>query len=41
LWDVFAISTYFTVSLLFWYTGLVPDFATLRDQSSWIQEKNV
>ncbi|HNF49949.1 MAG TPA: polysulfide reductase NrfD [Chitinophagales bacterium] len=33
LWDVFAISTYFTVSLLFWYTGLVPDFATVRDQS--------
>ncbi len=33
LWDVFAISTYFTVSLLFWYTGLVPDFATIRDQS--------
>ena len=33
LWDVFAISTYFTVSLLFWYTGLVPDFATIRDRS--------
>ncbi len=33
LWDVFAISTYFTVSLLFWYTGLVPDFGTMRDQS--------
>ncbi|HRH56791.1 MAG: NrfD/PsrC family molybdoenzyme membrane anchor subunit [Chitinophagales bacterium] len=33
LWDVFAISTYFTVSLLFWYTGLVPDFGTIRDQS--------
>ena len=33
LWDVFAISTYFTVSLLFWYTGLVPDFATLRDRA--------
>ncbi len=32
-WDVFAVSTYFTVSLLFWYTGLVPDFATLRDRS--------
>lgn len=33
LWDVFAISTYFTVSLLFWYTGLVPDFATIRDRA--------
>lgn len=33
LWDVFAISTYFTVSLLFWYSGLVPDFATIRDRS--------
>ena len=32
-WDVFAISTYFTVSLLFWYTGLVPDFATMRDRA--------
>ncbi|MBI2423853.1 MAG: polysulfide reductase NrfD [Candidatus Hydrogenedentes bacterium] len=32
LWDVFAISTYFTVSLLFWYTGLIPDLATLRDR---------
>ncbi len=33
LWDVFAISTYFTVSLLFWYSGLIPDFATLRDRA--------
>lgn len=32
-WDVFAVSTYFTVSLLFWYTGLVPDLATLRDRA--------
>ncbi|MDX2063030.1 MAG: NrfD/PsrC family molybdoenzyme membrane anchor subunit [Bacteroidia bacterium] len=32
LWDVFAISTYFTVSLVFWYTGLIPDFATVRDR---------
>src|SRR5690625_7700116 len=32
LWDVFAVATYFTVSLLFWYVGLVPDFATLRDK---------
>jgi len=33
LWDVFAVSTYFTVSILFWYTGLVPDLATLRDRA--------
>ncbi|MGF1468589.1 MAG: NrfD/PsrC family molybdoenzyme membrane anchor subunit [Sandaracinaceae bacterium] len=33
LWDVFAVSTYFTVSLLFWYVGLIPDFATLRDRA--------
>jgi len=33
LWDVFAISTYFTVSVLFWYTGLLPDFATVRDRA--------
>ncbi|MBO6523668.1 MAG: polysulfide reductase NrfD [Balneolaceae bacterium] len=33
LWDVFAVSTYFTVSLLFWYVGLVPDLATLRDKA--------
>ncbi|MFN7118475.1 MAG: NrfD/PsrC family molybdoenzyme membrane anchor subunit [Saprospiraceae bacterium] len=39
LWDVFAISTYFTVSLLFWYTGLVPDFATLRDRAKGIRRK--
>ncbi len=31
LWDVFAITTYVTISLLFWYVGLIPDFATLRD----------
>ncbi len=34
LWDVFAISTYFTVSLLFWYSGLIPDFATVRDRAT-------
>jgi molybdopterin-containing oxidoreductase family membrane subunit len=32
LWDVFAISTYFSVSLVFWYIGLIPDFATIRDR---------
>ncbi|MCA9299250.1 MAG: polysulfide reductase NrfD [Phycisphaerales bacterium] len=34
LWDVFAVSTYFTVSLLFWYMGLIPDLATLRDRAN-------
>ncbi len=33
IWDVFAVSTYFSVSLLFWYLGLVPDFASLRDRT--------
>jgi molybdopterin-containing oxidoreductase family membrane subunit len=33
IWDVFAVSTYFTVSLLFWYLGLLPDLATLRDRA--------
>ncbi len=33
VWDFFAISTYFTISLVFWYIGLVPDMATLRDQA--------
>jgi molybdopterin-containing oxidoreductase family membrane subunit len=33
MWDVFAISTYATVSLLFWFVGLIPDLATLRDRS--------
>ena len=32
LWDVFAISTYFSVSLVFWYLGLIPDLATIRDR---------
>lgn len=34
LWDVFAISTYFSVSLVFWYMGLVPDFAMIRDKAT-------
>jgi len=33
MWDVFAVSTYGTVSALFWYVGLIPDFATLRDRA--------
>ncbi|MDX2134235.1 MAG: NrfD/PsrC family molybdoenzyme membrane anchor subunit [Saprospiraceae bacterium] len=39
LWDVFAISTYFSVSLLFWYTGLVPDLATVRDRATGFRRK--
>src|SRR5438270_9236370 len=34
VWDVFAVSTYATVSLLFWYLGMIPDLATLRDRST-------
>ena len=34
VWDVFAVSTYFTVSLLFWFLGLMPDLATLRDRAT-------
>jgi molybdopterin-containing oxidoreductase family membrane subunit len=39
VWDVFAVSTYGTVSLLFWYVGLIPDLATLRDRARnrWVQ----
>jgi molybdopterin-containing oxidoreductase family membrane subunit len=33
VWDVFAVGTYFTVSLIFWYAGLIPDLATLRDRA--------
>ncbi len=34
LWDVFAVGTYFTVSLLFWYVGMIPDLATMRDRAT-------
>jgi molybdopterin-containing oxidoreductase family membrane subunit len=37
LWDVFAVSTYATVSLLFWYMGLIPDLATLRDRATLLR----
>jgi hypothetical protein len=40
VWDVFAVSTYFTVSVFFWYTGLVPDAATLRDRARHRTTKN-
>src|ERR1041385_7979805 len=33
MWDVFAVSTYFTVSVLFWYVGLIPDLAVIRDRA--------
>ncbi len=41
LWDVFAISTYFSVSLLFWYFGLIPDIATIRDKVKGKTEKAI
>jgi Ni/Fe-hydrogenase subunit HybB-like protein len=41
IWDVFAVSTYATVSLVFWYIGLVPDLATLRDKSQSKTGRNV
>jgi Ni/Fe-hydrogenase subunit HybB-like protein len=39
VWDVFAVGTYFTISLVFWFVGLIPDFATMRDRArrKWIQ----
>jgi Ni/Fe-hydrogenase subunit HybB-like protein len=39
LWDVFAVGTYFTVSLLFWYMGMIPDLATLRDRARQTRRK--
>ena len=39
LWDVFAIGTYFTISLVFWYVGLIPDLATIRDRASGLRKK--
>ena len=39
LWDVFAISSYLTVSLVFWYVGLIPDLATIRDRAVGIRRK--
>jgi molybdopterin-containing oxidoreductase family membrane subunit len=39
MWDVFAVSTYATISALFWFTGLIPDLATLRDRTDkrWLK----
>jgi molybdopterin-containing oxidoreductase family membrane subunit len=39
VWDVFAISTYFSVSLIFWYTGLLPDIATIRDRAHGLRKR--
>ncbi|QQS38280.1 MAG: polysulfide reductase NrfD [Ignavibacteriales bacterium] len=41
VWDVFAVSTYFTVSLVFWYIGLIPDFATMRDRTTATFRKTI
>ena len=41
IWDFFAVFTYFTVSLLFWYTGLIPDLATLRDRAKTKLKKKI
>jgi Ni/Fe-hydrogenase subunit HybB-like protein len=41
MWDVFAVSTYATVSALFWYVGLIPDLATLRDRSTNIIARKI
>src|SRR6266446_3557540 len=41
IWDVFAVSTYFTVSFLFWGIGLIPDFATLRDSAKTLVVKRI
>ena len=40
-WDVFAVSTYFTVSALFWYMGMIPDLATIRDRAQTLWRKAV
>ena len=41
LWDVFAISTYLSVSIVFWYTGLLPDFAMIRDRATKPFQKKI
>ena len=41
VWDVFAVGTYFTVSLLFWFLGLVPDLATVRDRAKKLWQKKL
>src|SRR5688572_4557252 len=39
VWDFFAISTYFTISAVFWYIGLLPDLATMRDRSTGVRRR--
>ena len=41
LWDVFAVSTYFTISLIFWFVGLVPDLASVRDRATTKVRKTI
>ncbi len=41
IWDVFAVSTYATVSVLFWYVGLIPDLATMRDRAQHLAVKRI
>jgi len=41
VWDVFAVGTYFTISLLFWYLGLIPDLATVRDRAKKLWQKKL
>jgi Ni/Fe-hydrogenase subunit HybB-like protein len=41
IWDVFAVSTYATVSLLYWYVGLIPDLASLRDRGARLWQRKI
>jgi len=41
IWDVFAVTTYATVSIVFWYVGMVPDMATMRDRAVSMTKKRV
>ncbi|HYM12919.1 MAG TPA: NrfD/PsrC family molybdoenzyme membrane anchor subunit [Bryobacterales bacterium] len=41
VWDFFAISTYFTISLVFWYVGLLPDLATVRDRGRGLWRRRI
>ncbi len=41
IWDVFAVSTYFTISLLFWYMGMIPDLGTLRDRAKSLRARRI
>jgi len=41
VWDVFAVSTYATVSLMFWFVGLIPDLATLRDRATHVAPRKI